>query len=304
MKEKVRSLTHQLEDAVATLEKQRKAKWSIPTAGKQRRIKGAYSRVAIPDTHGSKADKKAVAAMLRDLEVIQPKQVVLLGDHIDCGGFLAQHHTLGYVAEIAYSWEDDVEATNTLLDRVQAAVPDAEIRYLYGNHEMRVERWIVTQTLRHQKDANYLMRMMSPASVLSLEDRGIQHHETGRTYDGLHVRGTIRLGNCHFTHGSRTGKYATKNTLQDFGANVVHGHTHQSAFASMVSVHQGLVGGWSPGCLCELVPLWGHPSNPTQWSHGYGLQLVRPNEDFLHINVPIIDGKSYLVELEKAAATR
>jgi hypothetical protein len=46
-------------------------------------------------------------------------------------------------------------------------------------------------------------------------------------------------------------------------------------------------------------PLYQHTS-VNDWSHGYHLQLVRPDEGFLPINVPIIDGKSYLIQLTEA----
>jgi len=38
-------------------------------------------------------------------------------------------------------------------------------------------------------------------------------------------------------------------------------------------------------------------TNPTNWNHGYGLQIVQPSQAFLHINVPIIDKISYLMPL-------
>ena len=50
------------------------------------------------------------------------------------------------------------------------------------------------------------------------------------------------------------------------------------------------------GYLGTIQPLWMH-SDPSDWTHGYGLQLVRSDGDFLHINVPIIDGRSYLMQL-------
>ena len=52
-------------------------------------------------------------------------------------------------------------------------------------------------------------------------------------------------------------------------------------------------GAWCCGYLGRAQPLWRH-SDPTDWTQGYGVQLVRPNGDFLHINTPIIEGKSYL----------
>jgi hypothetical protein len=93
-----------------------------------------------------------------------------------------------------------------------------------------------------------------------------------------------------------TAKHAASVHLIKFGGNVVYGHTHRADSFVDRTVTEGVIGAWSPGCLCKLQPYWMH-TNLTGWSHGYGLQLVAGDGSFLHINVPIIDGRSYLVQL-------
>lgn len=265
--------------------------------------RGAYFRVIVPDTHGCYADEAALAAFLSDLEALAPRvrEIVLLGDHLDCGGFLAMHHTIGYVAEAAYTFEADVIATNTLLDRVQGLCPKAAIHYLEGNHERRIERWCVTQTLSHARDAEYLRKMFSPASVLHLEKRNISYYRQAEFHGDLPVPGTLRLGRCYFTHGTRCGSNAAREMLADFGANVVFGHTHTASSASARPVKSGEIGAWCPGGLCRLQPLWNH-TRPTKWNHGYAVQLVRRDGDFMYVHVPIISGRSYLIGLNGLAA--
>lgn len=298
----VRSLNDKVKQLEAIIAQQHEhidrmhdAKFVIPR-GRATKAKGSFYRVAIPDTHGARCDKGAVAAMLADIEVLQPAEIVLLGDHLDCGGFLAQHWTLGYVAETDYTFEEDVTATNVLLDRIQAACPKAALHYLEGNHEFRIEKWCVTMALKNATDSKFLLGHISPAVVLNLEKRGIPYYAKSKSFHDLAIRGTIKLGKCYFTHGERTGQRATHSTLRDFGGCIVHGHTHTVAFSSDVTVRDGVIGAWSPGCLAQLRPYWNH-TRVNDWSHGYGLQLVRPDGGFLHVNVPIIDGKSYLVQL-------
>lgn len=288
-------LKSERDNLAKALETARKPRVKLPVKYPKKQ-KGDYIRLAVPDTHGSKADRAALSAMLADAKVLKPREVVMLGDHADCGGFLAQHHTMGYVSETAYTFEDDAGAANQLLDDLQVRCPDADFHYLDGNHERRIEAWIVNQTLRNQADASYLRKMFSVESVLSLQKRGINHYQQGRFYHGLSIPATIKLGHCHFTHGSRAGVHAAMQTLSDFGGNVVYAHTHRADSASKRTVNDGLIYAWNPGCLCQLQPLWQH-TQITGWSHGYGVQLVRSNGDFLHINVPIIDGQSYLVGL-------
>lgn len=266
---------------------------------RQARAKGSFIRVIIPDTHGSKVAKSPLNTFLNDLEELKPKEIVLLGDHLDCGGFLAQHQTLGYVAESEYSFADDIAATNSLLDNVHKRVASRPVyHYLEGNHEHRIEKWIITQTLRHSRDANLLRSMMGPEIVLNIKKRKINYYRQGEFYHNCKIPATIKLGKCYFTHGSSTAKFAAKNMVDQFGLSVVHGHTHRMQQYIKRVVEHGAIGGWSPGCLCELQPYWMH-TNLTDWSHGYGVQVVSSNGWFLHINVPIVDNISLLRTLLK-----
>lgn len=295
LRDRIKQLEHIVAKQHEHIDRLHKAKFVIPKT-KQARVKGSYYRIVIPDTHGSKCEKEAVAACLADAEVLSPREVILIGDHIDCGGFLAQHHVMGYVAETDYTFEEDVAAANGFFDLLQKACPKAEFHYTQGNHEQRIEKYCVTSALRNGADSKFLFDRLAPEVILHLDKRGIKHYRLDQRYDGIPIPGTIKLGNCFFTHGHRAGSNATRDILSDFAGCVVHGHTHTAAFASRRTVHHGGIGAWCPGCLSHLQPLWRH-SSPTNWSHGYGLQLVRPDGGFLHVNVPIIDGKSYLNDL-------
>lgn len=297
-KKRIKHLEALTKKQAGRIERLSKTRYQIPKAPKRVRGAASHTRIAIPDTHGCFVDQAALAALVGDLTSMSDsiKEIVLLGDHLDCGAFLAQHHTIGYVAEAEYTFEDDVDAANHLLDRVQAACPRAVIHYLEGNHERRIEKFCVTSALQQKATASYLTKMFSTESVLHLAKRGIHYYKQGRFYDGLRIPATIKLGRCYFTHGNRTGTHAASAMLRDFGGNVVYGHTHRTDMASGRTVKDGEMGAWSPGCLCRQQPLWMH-TQVTNWSHGYGLQLVREDGDFLHINVPIIDGKSYMMQL-------
>lgn len=295
---RIKELEKLVEMQADRIDKMQRSSYEIPESPMRNpRLGSNYTRIVVPDTHGCFADDDALSAFLFDLEQLSPtvKEIVMLGDHLDCGGFLAQHWTLGYVAEADYTFEDDVNATNQLLDRIQSACPDAKIHYLEGNHERRIEKWCLTQTLKNKTDAAYLLRMFGVESVLHLRERGIAHYKQGQFYDGVSIPSTIKLGKCYFTHGSRVGKNPCKLMLEDFGGNVVFGHVHRVDSYTDRTVSEGIIGAWSPGCLCRLQPLWQH-TQITGWSHGYGVQLVRGGGEFLHINVPIIDGKSYLMQ--------
>ena len=296
----VQALTQELKHTKDTLERVKKTKAvRVPVPRESEgRHSGDVIRVCIPDTHGARVNQVALAALLADLKAIDPHEIILLGDHVDCGGFLAQHLVMGYVAETAYSYEDDLAHANAFLDAVQKSAPRAKIEYIEGNHERRVETWAVTQTLRHSRDAEGLRQLYSPEFRLSLKAREIAYYRQGEFYDGLPVPGTIKRGKCFFFHGISTAKNAVSATLTKIGGNCVFGHTHRAQSELVRLVGVGVIGGWNPGSLCELQPLWQH-TNPTDWTHGYGVQLVSPGGAFLHLNVPIIEGQSNFASLFK-----
>lgn len=288
----VAALKLQLDHATAQIERMentRRAK-IIAATPIRKRNSGDIVRVVVPDTHGAKVDHAAVSAMLADIKALDPQEIILLGDHVDCGGHLAQHHVMGYVAETAYSYEDDLAAANGFLDSLRSSAPHAKIEYILGNHESRVETWCVTQTLRHRHDSDGLRKLYAPEYRLNLKERGIACYRDSVCYDGLSIPGVIKRGKCYFFHGFSTAKNATAATLEKIAGNSVFGHTHRGQSTIMRKANVGVIGAWNPGCLCELQPLWQH-TNPTEWTHGYGIQLVH-GDDFLHLNIPIIEGKS------------
>jgi len=299
LKEQLRASESSTAKLAAALDRERftpKAKQLRPGKPSTKRGKEDILRVIIPDTHGCKADKGALAACLGDIAAMDPDEVILLGDHVDCGGHLAQHHVLGYVAESSYTYEQDIAATRAFLDALALAAPRAKIEYIEGNHERRVETWCMTQTLRNSRDGEFLRRAFAPEFLLGLAERGISYYRQGEYYDGLQLPGTIKRGRCYFTHGSSTSKQATTTMLSLFGGNIVFGHTHREQSSSARPVHSGTIKGWNPGCLCELQPLWCH-TFPTSWTHGFAVQSVARSGEFLHLNIPIIAGESLLGQL-------
>lgn len=258
----------------------------------------SFVRIVVNDVHGSMMDRPAVEAFIQDLREWSPNEIVLNGDIIECGGFLAAHHTLGYVAQTEYSWQEDIAAGNWFLDAIQEAAPNAVIHYIEGNHEDRVERWIVDQTMRHNRDSEFLRTMLSPKTLLRLDERGVKYYERGKHHiEGL-PPGWIKLGKIFFVHELGGGKNAASKAVGTTAGNVVFAHTHQEDSSTLILPGVGLVKAWNPGCLCQKQPLWRH-SNPTNWSHGYAVQFIEENGEFLHINIPIWEGRSLVGSLHR-----
>lgn len=250
-------------------------------------------RVIVPDSHGSRIDKAAAKAFLTDLKNLNPEEIVCLGDHVDVDGIFSKHPRKCQ-EDLEYSYFNDLKAGNWFFDEIQARAPRAQIHYLEGNHEYRVERW-AAENISNRHDVKMFIEGNSPQYKLHLKERGIKFYRQMEFYQGISIRNTIRLGHCYFTHGICHSKHATAKHVERFGSNIVHGHTHRVAEFKTRTVRSDAIGGWCPGTLMELQPTYRH-TEPTDWSHGYGVQFVEPNGKFLHVNVPIIKGKSYLPE--------
>lgn len=260
------------------------------------------ARVIIPDSHGEHIDLEARDVFVRDLREINPQEIVMLGDHLDCGGTFSSHQR-NYTHERTESYADDVAAANVFLDLIQAAAPDAEIHYLEGNHEAHVERW-ASRNFESYKDAQLALDRLGPEAVLDLKRRGIKYYRSSEFHCGLSVRGSIKIGKCFYTHGIAHSKHASATHRERFGAPVVHGHTHRSQGDIGRTVTSDLTAGWCPGTLAKLQPLYRHTA-PTDWTHGYGLQLASLSSGrFLHINVPIVNGDSLLHALTGALQSK
>lgn len=260
--------------------------------------KGSYVRVAFGDTHGSSIDKAAWAAFIADIQILNPREVVHLGDIVECGGWLAAHHTTNYVAQTDYTYADDIIAANVMTDQLQSACPKADIHYIEGNHDARIATWCITMAQKKRADVNFLIDKLGPRSLLNIDSRGIKWWSRGDVHKGSVVGGTLKLGKCFFTHPQSSSKHHAATTAAKFGHNVVYGHTHRADFYPGGDIEGREWAAWSPGCLCKLRKYW-HHTEPFKHNHGYHVQLVKSDGTFLGINVPIINGKSYLSGLLK-----
>lgn len=248
-------------------------------------------RVAFGDVHGAMMDRPAVDAMLADLKRLNPDEIVIGGDLVECGGWLAKHHPLGFVATCSYTYQDDINAANWFLNQVCEAAPNADIHYLEGNHEDRVERWIVDQVMANQRDAAFLHNLASPAALLRLKDRGICYYRRSDIHvEGL-PRGWIRLGEMFFTHSLTYSRNAARDAASKTAGNVTYFCTHREDAATIVFPAVGLVKAFNPGCLCQMQPVWKH-SDPTSWSQGYAIDYIAKSGAFQRIHVPIWRGRS------------
>jgi hypothetical protein len=257
----------------------------------QQKTKENRIRVCFGDVHGMMMDRQAVSAMLADIKLLEPDEIVIGGDLVECGGWLAKHQPLGFIALSDYTYAEDIEAANQFLDRLIEAAPNAVIYFVEGNHEDRVERWIMDTVQSNKRDAQMLWDAFAPASLLRLKERNIEYYRRSLVYVDGAPRGWIKLGKMYFTHTLGRGKNAASQAARKTAGNVTYFCTHREDTASVVFPSVGLVKAFNPGCLCVMQPVWMH-SDPTEWSQGYGVDVIAKSGNFQRLHVPIWRGES------------
>lgn len=263
--------------------------------------KAVSVRVSVGDLHGMRMDKGAVRAFLADLKMLNPDVVVLGGDMLECGGWLAKHQPIGFIALLDYTYQEDIGAANWFLNEVQKAAPKAEVHYMEGQHEDRIERWIVDQVTANARDAEFLYSLVSPYTLLRLKERNISYYRRSMVYGEGLPRGWVKLGNMHFTHELGTSQNAAASAVSKTAGNVTYFHTHREDSATRIFPAIGACRAFNPGCMCTMQPVWRN-SDPTNWSQGYGIDFITKSSQFMHTNIPIWKGKTMLssmVELFK-----
>jgi len=252
----------------------------------------AKVRITVGDLHGQRMHRPAVDAFLHDLAEWKPDEILLGGDMVEAGGWISKKQPIGFQAAVDYSYQEDIAAANWFLDEVQKRAPRATIKFIEGNHCDKVERLLMDVVATHGGDHQFMMDLVSPRALLRLKERGIEYYGRHEVHEEGMPRGWVKWGKCYYVHELGGGKNAARTSLLKTAANVVYFHTHREDTASIVFPGVGLVKAWNSGCLCGTDPVWMH-SNPTEWTWGYGVEFIEPNDDFLRIHVPIWEGRSF-----------
>lgn len=277
-----------LEDLVASFDApvyRRHVSVEIPTEPYEAPT-SSYIRLIIPDSHGEHCHWGFANGMINDIEKLASdiKEVVWLGDHLDCGGTFNAHQR-NYTHEMTESYKADVQAARRLINMVRERTPLASHHYIEGNHEQHVERFLA-RNFQSYADSEFLLDLVGPRAVLNLDALDINYYRSCDTHMGLVIPGLIRLGKCYFIHGVSVAKNAVAATLERIGDNIVHGHTHRAQSTIVRTATQQAIGGWCPGTLAKLQPLYRH-TTPTTWTGGYSLQFVEASGRFSHHQIPL-----------------
>ena len=244
----------------------------------------------IPDTqHGFRRkedgqmvpmhDTRACALALEAAKVFQPHVIYFLGDHLDLAPW-SMKFSRG--RDVVYTTNDTLQAVHSWLAEFRRALPGADIYLLEGNHELRINRYVVDrmQEAEGLRAALGDRPVLSIPNLLSLDAIGVEYLAP---YGVEHVLWD-QVGVSHGTkHGARVGSLLAKR-LPLSGYSWVQGHDHKLAIGTRAIHDRGKVRhitGLCPGTLSRVDGTVPGVSMHPNWSQGLGF-------------ASLVDGKAHL----------
>ena len=298
-----------------------------PSKIARKRSKGDKVAAIVPDLQGGYRnvngeltpihDESVVSVGLQIIRDAQPDLILLNGDNLD-------------LAEIGTYTPDSNHFTATLqatLDRVheilstmRANAPDAEIVWLAGNHENRLNKQILKHNLplwglkRPNSDDDY--SWLSVGHLMNLDDIGVTYI-SGYPANRYLINDRLQVvhGDRVRSNGSTAPVYAKEEEL-----STIYGHVHRREAFARTNRAGRMIMGLSYGTWADTqgsVPSYGNGVNdegyviPRQenWTNGMGIVEFRPGdapfqEHFIHIDhtedyQTRWDGKVYKPNVER-----
>lgn len=248
----------------------------------------------MPDLHAPYHDRQAYSCMLAVAEGWGADTFICLGDFADfyrVSSFdLDPRRILDFKAEIDGSRECRLE-----LDRALKRGGCKDKRFLQGNHEVRLDRYLT-------KRAPELVTLLDAEGVdwqglLQLDQAG---------WDVTSYKRSIQLGKLRVSHDlGRAGVYAARQSQLDMGCSVLFGHTHrlQAHYQGTIDGprHVGMTCGWLGDP--EFIDYRHRDAVKRDSIHGFATVHMLPDGEFWATLVPIIDGRAIVDgQLFKGAA--
>ena len=247
------------------------------------------SALIVPDLHVPFEDKKAVKLMYKvakDLKKL--KQIVLLGDVLDFYS-VSSHLKSPQISDIL---ENEIDAGYNFLAKMRNKFLDVEIKFIEGNHENRLTRYI-------NKNSPDLTGLLKTEDLLDLEYLDIEWIP----YGPEQLTQILDIDDLCARHEpySMSVNYM-RQTAMKVHKSLMFGHTHQAAYRSIRNAMGKRVKVWSCGHLVqEKHPCFNYYRSSKPWEKGFCIVHKTKNEWFVdQITISddyevIYNGKSYRV---------
>jgi hypothetical protein len=235
----------------------------------------------IPDCHIPYENKRAYNLMLKVAKDLKPSEIVILGDYADF--YWATSH--GKHPDMLRTFKDEIKAINHRLDEMDELFPSSKKRYLCGNHEYRMERYL-------QEKAPELFGYVRYSELFELDKRPNWSWHAYGPNQRLQIMNS-KLYARHEPLANTAGGTAHKAMC-----SLIYGHIHRIEESHIVSMdgknHVCFSVGWLGDKRKEKI--YGYVKNHHQWQLGFGLVYVDASTRyFYHEKIHILDNMTCVV---------
>lgn len=233
----------------------------------------------IPDTHVPYHDAKTLQAVEKFMADYTWDEYINLGDLMDFDQLSSFNKEKLRKLE-ARRILKDYEIANEILDRHQAIIrknnKHCKFTLLEGNHEERMER--------------FLDKVPQFEGILEVP-HGLKLAERGFKWVKSWTEGELyQVGKVHFTHGNYISKYHAYKMVDNYGVNMVYGHTHDvQNYTKTVRGKDKHIMAQSMGYLGDETKLDYMKNRPNNWCQAIGVCEVRKDGTFNLTVITIIN---------------
>lgn len=227
-------------------------------------------------------DRKVMSIQIQAIAEYQPDEIIIAGDLLDCTE--ASKYTK--LPEFYYTLQPALNECGWFLSMLREVSPSSKIVFLYGNHDLRLEKYIMENMLfaYNLKPYNKEIPVMSLKNLLSLEDIDIE-------VINAYPKGAYWINNkLKVIHGEYLS-VKKELTMSDY--SVIMGHLHGIEQVSR-TIH-GIDGARSVtvssvGCSCKIDGTVPGVNSKPDWQQGF-IKVESTENSFNVQHYFINDGK-------------
>lgn len=229
----------------------------------------------LPDCHIPYHHVKAYSLVMKVLSDLPLSEICLYGDYADFYS-VSQY---GKHPSILNHLQYEVDAVNKCLDELDQLFPRVKKVFIEGNHEYRLERYLVDK-------CPALFGITEAKFLFKIPQRYNWYYHKYQPNQMYHVGGSDLIIR-HEPLGS-TAKNSAKGSL----CSTTYGHIHRIEEAWVVSLEGKQIVNFSPGWLGDKRNdlIFNYIKGHHQWQLGFSLVYTnKETKQFYHQIVPIIE---------------
>lgn len=231
--------------------------------------------LVISDIHIPYHDRTTLELALKEAKRRRVVGVILNGDILDCHE-LSDHDK----DPRAPRYVEELQTGKQFLGWLRKQLPNARIIYKQGNHEDRLERYLIRKA-----PVFFGLEAVTTPALLGLNQHGIEWVADKRI---------IMLGKLNVIHGHeyRGGVSSPVNPARGLYLKArsvaMAGHHHQTSEHHAKDIRGRAEAAWSLGCACYLQPAYMRFNG---WNHGFAFTDLYEDGDFSVENKRVLNGK-------------